>query len=118
MPPEALVDLLNNVFSEIDDLTEKYDLEKIKTIGDAYMVVAGAPERRPDHAEAVAAMSLEIKDSFAKLNIAGAAFSRFPHRHPFRTGRCRGHREEEVFIRYVGRHREYGGAHGIARHSW
>jgi len=38
MPPEALVDLLNNVFSEIDDLTEKYDLEKIKTIGDAYMV--------------------------------------------------------------------------------
>jgi adenylate cyclase len=71
MPPEALVDLLNNVFSEIDDLTEKYDLEKIKTIGDAYMVVAGAPERRPDHAEAVVAMSLEIKDSFAKLSAAG-----------------------------------------------
>jgi adenylate cyclase len=71
MTPEDLVDLLNKVFSEIDDLTEKYDLEKIKTIGDAYMVVAGAPERRPDHAEAIAAMSLEIKDSFAKLNIEG-----------------------------------------------
>ena len=71
MPPEALVGLLNNVFSEIDDLTEKYDLEKIKTIGDAYMVVAGAPERRPDHAEAVVAMSLEIKDSFAKLSATG-----------------------------------------------
>ncbi len=71
MTPEGLVDLLNKVFSEIDDLTEKYNLEKIKTIGDAYMVVAGAPERRPDHAEAIAAMSLEIKESFAKLNKAG-----------------------------------------------
>ena len=71
MAPEDVVYLLNKVFSEIDDLTEKYDLEKIKTIGDAYMVVAGAPERRPDHAEAIAAMSLEIKDSFAKLNIEG-----------------------------------------------
>jgi class 3 adenylate cyclase len=71
MTPEALVDLLNNVFSEIDDLTEKYALEKIKTIGDAYMVVAGAPKRRRDHAEAIAAMSLEIKDSVARLAAAG-----------------------------------------------
>ena len=42
MAPEAWVELLNSVFSEIDDLTEKDDLEKIKTIGDAYMVVGGA----------------------------------------------------------------------------
>jgi adenylate cyclase len=68
MAPEALVELLNSIFSEIDDLTEKYDLEKIKTIGDAYMVVAGAPRQRADHAEAVAAMSLEIKERFAKVN--------------------------------------------------
>jgi adenylate cyclase len=71
VPPDALVSLLNTIFSEIDDLTEKYGLEKIKTIGDAYMVVAGAPERRPDHAGGMAAMSLEIKDSFDKLNRAG-----------------------------------------------
>ena len=71
MAPEALVDLLNKVFSEIDDLTEKYALEKIKTIGDAYMVVAGAPKPRRDHAEAIAAMSLEIKDGFARLAAAG-----------------------------------------------
>jgi adenylate cyclase len=70
MAPEALVELLNSIFSEIDDLTEKYDLEKIKTIGDAYMVVAGAPRERADHAEAVAAMSLEIKERFAKVNKA------------------------------------------------
>jgi adenylate cyclase len=68
MAPEALVGLLNSIFSEIDDLTEKYDLEKIKTIGDAYMLVAGAPNQRADHAEAVAAMSLEIKERFAKVN--------------------------------------------------
>jgi adenylate cyclase len=72
MAPEALVELLNTVFSEIDDLTEKYDLEKIKTIGDAYMVVAGAPKQRADHAEAVAAMSLEIGERFAKVNKAAA----------------------------------------------
>ena len=71
MAPGALVDLLGGVFSEIDDLTEKYGLEKIKTIGDAYMVVAGAPDRRPDHAEAITAMSLEIKDRFAKRNRQG-----------------------------------------------
>jgi adenylate cyclase len=68
MAPDALVGLLNSIFSEIDDLTEKYDLEKIKTIGDAYMVVAGAPKQRPDHAEAVAAMALEIGERFAKVN--------------------------------------------------
>jgi adenylate cyclase len=68
IPPDALVALLNNVFSEMDDLTDKYGLEKIKTIGDAYMVVAGAPDRRRDHAEAMAAMSLEIKERFANLS--------------------------------------------------
>jgi class 3 adenylate cyclase len=80
MPPDALIALLNNVFSEIDDLTDQYALEKIKTIGDAYMVVAGAPERRPDHAEAMVAMSLELKERFAKLNRAG------PHVLDFRIG--------------------------------
>jgi adenylate cyclase len=68
MAPEALVELLNSIFSEIDDLTEKYGLEKIKTIGDAYMVVAGAPEQRADHAQTVAAMSLEIKERLANVN--------------------------------------------------
>jgi class 3 adenylate cyclase len=68
MPPGDLVKLLNGVFSEMDDLTDKYGLEKIKTIGDAYMVVAGAPDRRRDHAAAMAAMSLEIKERFAKLS--------------------------------------------------
>jgi adenylate cyclase len=61
MPPAELVDLLNQVFSKFDQLTEKYNLEKIKTIGDAYMVVGGVPNARDDHAMAVAEMALEMQ---------------------------------------------------------
>ena len=56
----AVVDLLNDIFSELDALTEHYKVEKIKTIGDAYMVCAGVPVARADHAEAVAALALDI----------------------------------------------------------
>ncbi len=58
LAPRAMVELLNEVFSYFDVLVEKYDLEKIRTIGDNYMVVAGAPRRRPDHAQAIARLAL------------------------------------------------------------
>lgn len=58
--PVALVGLLNDVFTEFDHLAERHGLEKIKTIGDAYMVVGGAPQGRSDHAEAVARLALEM----------------------------------------------------------
>lgn len=67
MSPENMVMLLNQIFSEFDDLVDKYGLEKIKTIGDAYMVVAGLPEPRSDHAEAVADMALDILQVIAKF---------------------------------------------------
>ena len=50
MTPVGLVELLNDVFSYFDGLVAKYELEKIKTIGDCYMVAAGIPCPRPDHA--------------------------------------------------------------------
>ena len=50
LPPSKVVDILNGLFSKFDDLTDKYGLEKIKTIGDAYMVAAGVPEEKEDHA--------------------------------------------------------------------
>ena len=50
MTPLRLVNLLNDVFQCFDDLVEKHGLEKIKTIGDCYMVAAGVPRERPDHA--------------------------------------------------------------------
>lgn len=58
--PEAVVALLNEIFSEFDDLAARHGLEKIKTIGDAYMVAAGLPTPRPDHAEAILAFACDI----------------------------------------------------------
>ena len=58
--PEQVVELLNDLFSAFDRLAQGRGLEKIKTIGDAYMVVGGLPEPRRDHAVAVAEMALAI----------------------------------------------------------
>ncbi len=65
--PEDLVRLLNEIFSEFDRLAERHGLEKIKTIGDAYMVVGGLPIPRPDHAEAVAEMALEMQAKISQI---------------------------------------------------
>jgi guanylate cyclase len=59
--PARVVALLNEVFSRFDTLAERRGLEKIKTIGDAYMVVAGAPEPRADHAAVIVDMALEMQ---------------------------------------------------------
>lgn len=66
--PRELVELLNGIFSRFDQLAERHSLEKIKTIGDAYMVVAGLPEERSDHAEAIAAMALDIQTALRQFN--------------------------------------------------
>jgi guanylate cyclase len=57
-----MVNLLNEIFSHFDSLVEKYDLEKIRTIGDNYMVASGAPRQRPDHAHALARLALEMSE--------------------------------------------------------
>lgn len=69
--PEELVDMLNEVFSEFDNLAEKHGLEKIKTIGDSYMVVGGVPDERDDHAEAVADMALDIQKAASTFELPG-----------------------------------------------
>jgi class 3 adenylate cyclase len=65
VPPEELVRLLDEVFTSWDELAERHGLEKIKTIGDAYLVAGGIPTPRPDHAEAVARMALEMIPALA-----------------------------------------------------
>lgn len=60
LPPADAVALLDRVFAGWDALAARYGVEKIKTIGDAYMVAAGLPGEREDHAEAIAAMALEM----------------------------------------------------------
>jgi len=58
--PERLVEILNDIFTIFDDLSEKHGLEKIKTIGDCYLAVAGIPEPRIDHVTAAADMALDV----------------------------------------------------------
>ncbi|TAG75454.1 MAG: PAS domain-containing protein [Oscillatoriales cyanobacterium] len=69
MSATKLVYLLNEIFSTFDQLTDKHGLEKIKTIGDAYMVVGGIPIERPDHAEAIAEMALDMLAAIQELNV-------------------------------------------------
>ena len=59
--PNVVVSTLNDIFIKLDAIADKFGLEKIKTIGDCYMVVAGLPEPRPDHPILAAKMALEIK---------------------------------------------------------
>ncbi|MDB9315054.1 adenylate/guanylate cyclase domain-containing protein [Spirulina sp. CS-785/01] len=70
LSPIELVNFLNQIFSTFDRLAEKYGLEKIKTIGDAYMVVGGLPDPNPRHAEAIADMALAMRAAIADLQQA------------------------------------------------
>ncbi len=65
---KELVNILNEIFSEFDLLAEKHGLEKIKTIGDAYMVVGGLPIHRVDHAQAVANMALDMRAAIQRIS--------------------------------------------------
>jgi adenylate cyclase len=58
--PVAVVQKLNEIFSDFDNLAARHGLEKIKTIGDAYMVAGGLPQPQPDHCQAVAAFAVEL----------------------------------------------------------
>ena len=62
LPPVEMVELLNEVFSFFDSLLDKYGVEKIRTIGDSYMVASGVPRGRSDHAQALTHMALEMQD--------------------------------------------------------
>jgi class 3 adenylate cyclase len=65
--PTRVVAVLDEIFSAFDRLAQRHGLEKIKTIGDAYMVAAGLPEPRADHAEAMAEMALDMQADLARL---------------------------------------------------
>jgi adenylate cyclase len=66
--PEKLVGFLNTVFSEFDRISDKFGLEKIKTLGDSYMAVCGVPERTKDHARPVALAALEMLTTVKKID--------------------------------------------------
>jgi class 3 adenylate cyclase len=66
--PDEVVAVLNELFSGFDELADRYGVEKIKTIGDAYMAVAGLPLPRTDHEAAIADMALAMRDEVARFN--------------------------------------------------
>jgi adenylate cyclase len=71
LPPAKVVALLDHLFSHFDVLAERYDVEKIKTIGDCYMVAAGVPAPRPDHARALALMALDMQKAMRSVDEVG-----------------------------------------------
>lgn len=71
MTPLALVELLNEVFLCFDGLVEKHGLEKIKTIGDCYMVASGVPRPRPDHAAVLVQLALDMRQAVSERSFGG-----------------------------------------------
>jgi guanylate cyclase len=72
LPPTRVVEMLDQLFGHFDELAERYELEKIKTIGDCYMAAAGIPVPRPDHARALALVALEMLDAVRAQGAMGA----------------------------------------------
>ena len=68
LPPERTLALLGALFADFDALAARLGLEKIKTIGDGYMVAGGLPEARADHAAAVSEMAFEMRDAAARVS--------------------------------------------------
>jgi adenylate cyclase len=71
LPPGEVVGMLDDLFSYFDTLVERYRLEKIKTIGDCYMVAAGIPSPRADHARALALVGLDMLDAVRSTDAVG-----------------------------------------------
>ena len=71
LPPAEVVGVLDHLFSHFDVLVERHGLEKIKTIGDCYMVAAGVPTPRPDHARALASMALDMCAAMRSVDEVG-----------------------------------------------
>lgn len=84
LTPDQLVKLLNDLFTPFDLLADRFGLEKIKTLGDAYMVVGGLPAAKPDHVEAIADMALAMREELKRHGVPG--FGRLRMRFGIHTG--------------------------------
>jgi hypothetical protein len=116
MSPSQVFAMLNRIFSAFDELAEHYGLEKIKTIGDAYMVAGGLNEDLSDYSAAVADMAIAMRDLLRRIS-----------RSTPRTLKCasasapadrrRRARQEEIHLRPVGRHGQYRQPHHVGRRA-
>jgi len=82
--PTVLVGELNDIFTAFDRITEQFGCERIKTIGDAYLAVAGLPEANPDHARSVANVAIRLVKYIERRNIS------HPHKWRCRVGLATG----------------------------
>jgi adenylate cyclase len=71
LPPAEVVGILDHLFRHFDQLADRYELEKIKTIGDCYMVASGVPSPRADHARALALMALDMQAAMSSVGEVG-----------------------------------------------
>ena len=114
MAAAEVVALLDQVFSAFDRLADAAGVEKIKTIGDAYMVVGGLPEPRPDHLAAVARTALAMREEIARIAAQpGQGWLAVRIGIDFGTGGRRSDRPAQVHLRPLGRHREHGEPDGV-----
>ena len=111
-PPAEVVGVLNEVFTIFDRLADRYGLEKIKTIGDAYMV-AGGITSEGGGVEQVADMALDMVDAMGRVPHGRWQPSADPGRPAGRTRRGRDHRSQEVHLRHLGRHGEHREPPGV-----
>jgi adenylate cyclase len=115
--PEELVAFLDDLYTSLDALVARHGLEKVKTSGDAYMVVSGVPQPRPDHLEALADLALDIADAVAGLTDSRgrrAAADRYVER---ACGSRRG-RVAALLLRRVGRRRQCRVPDGVHCGRW
>ena len=105
--PEETVAQLNDVFTHFDALADRHGVEKIRTIGDAYVAVAGVPIPKDDHAEALS------RNGFGHPQVCRIKSLVLSYRNQLGTGSGGSNRETKVPIRHVGRHREHGFQDGV-----
>ena len=119
LTPKELVQDLHECFTAFDHICEKHGMEKIKTIGDAYMAAGGLPVPNATHALDVVAGGLGDPRLHRRRQGAEdrcrAALLRDPHRHPHRPGGGRHRGREEVQLRHLGRYGEHRQPHGKQR---
>ena len=112
-----VVGLLDRVFARWDALAAEHGVEKIKTIGDAYMVAGGIPTRRPDHTEAIADMALAMGPEIAPLSSRDRTCAAGANRHRHRPSSRWRDRAGEVQLRPLGRHRQHSQPRGVSRRT-
>jgi class 3 adenylate cyclase len=98
LPAKRLVEELNDIFQHFDDIIDACGIEKIKTIGDAYMIAGGLPKALPDHAERCVDTALKMLAYLAERNRTSALKWNMRAGHPLGCGDCRCRGQEKIHL--------------------